>query len=103
MMPAVSFPATPRRTHDAQILEHRGLVLVTGGSRRRRVLYRWLLNNGWRVRSTGARAKVKAVRASISNIGSNASEIEFVEADSTGRGWTATGGGSTFCTSRLSP
>jgi dihydroflavonol-4-reductase len=61
----------------------RGLVLVTGGSGYvAGYCIAELLNNGWRVRSTvRSSAKVKAVRASISNIGSNASEIEFVEAD----------------------
>jgi uncharacterized protein YbjT (DUF2867 family) len=63
----------------------RGLVLVTGGSGYvAGYCIAELLNTGWRVRSTvRSSAKVKAVRAGISNIGSNVSEIEFVEAEST--------------------
>ena len=69
----------------------RGLVLVTGGSGYvAGYCIAELLNNGWRVRSTvRSSAKVKAVRAGISNIGSNVSEIEFVEADlNSDAGWS---------------
>ena len=86
----------------------RGLVLVTGGSGYvAGYCIAELLNNGWRVRSTvRSSAKVKAVRAGISNIGSNVSEIEFVEADlnSDGAGARRPVARSTFGTSRrLSP
>jgi nucleoside-diphosphate-sugar epimerase len=69
----------------------RGLVLVTGGSGYvAGYCIAELLNNGWRVRSTvRSSAKVKAVRAGISNVGSNVSEIEFVEADlNSDAGWS---------------
>jgi dihydroflavonol-4-reductase len=69
----------------------RGLVLVTGGSGYvAGYCIAELLNNGWRVRSTvRSSAKVKAVRAGISTIGSNVSEIEFVEADlNSDEGWS---------------
>ena len=61
----------------------RGLVLVTGGSGYiAGYCIAELLNDGWSVRSTvRSSAKTKAVRQSIADIASKASEIEFVEAD----------------------
>jgi dihydroflavonol-4-reductase len=61
----------------------RGLVLVTGGSGYiAGYCIAELLNDGWSVRSTvRSSAKTKAVRESIADIASKASEIEFVEAD----------------------
>ena len=84
----------------------RGLVLVTGGSGYvAGYCIAELLNNGWRVRSTvRSSAKVKAVRASISNIGSNASEIEFVEADlNSDAGWSQATGGAQYVLHVASP
>jgi uncharacterized protein YbjT (DUF2867 family) len=68
----------------------RGLVLVTGGSGYvAGYCIAELLNDGWSVRTTvRSSAKTKAVRASIGNIASKASEIEFVEADlNSDAGW----------------
>jgi dihydroflavonol-4-reductase len=61
----------------------RGLVLVAGGSAYIAGYYiAQLLNDGWSLGATvRSVAKTKAVRASIGNIASKASEIEFVEAD----------------------
>ena len=68
----------------------RGLVLVTGGSGYiAGYCIAQLLNDGWDVRTTvRSLTKTKAVRMSIGNIASKASEIEFVEADlNSGGGW----------------
>jgi NAD(P)-dependent dehydrogenase (short-subunit alcohol dehydrogenase family) len=84
----------------------RGLVLVTGGSGYvAGYCIAELLNNGWRVRSTvRSSAKVKAVRASISNIGSKTSEIEFVEADlNSDAGWSQATGGAQYVLHVASP
>ena len=61
----------------------RGLVLVTGGSGYiAGYCVAQLLNDGWGVRTTvRSVAKTKAVRASIGNISTKASELEFVEAE----------------------
>ncbi len=69
----------------------RGLVLVTGGSGYiAGYCIAQLLNDGWSVRTTvRSVAKTKAVRASIGNITSKASEIELVEADlNSDAGWS---------------
>ena len=61
----------------------RGLVLVTGGSGYiAGYCVAQLLNDGWGVRTTvRSVAKTKAVRASIGNISTKASELEFVQGD----------------------
>ena len=86
----------------------RGLVLVTGGSGYvAGYCIAELLNNGWRVRSTvRSSAKIKAVRASISNIAqthrkSSSSKPISIRTRAGARRPVAR---STFCTSRrLSP
>jgi dihydroflavonol-4-reductase len=84
----------------------RGLVLVTGGSGYvAGYCIAELLNNGWSVRTTvRSVAKAKAVRASIGHIASNASEIEFVEADlSSDAGWDTAAIGAQYAVHVASP
>jgi nucleoside-diphosphate-sugar epimerase len=84
----------------------RGLVVVSGGSGfLAGYCIAELLNNGWSVRTTvRSGAKSKAVRASIGNIATKASEIEFVEADlNADAGWNQAAVGAQYVLHVASP
>ena len=84
----------------------RGLALVTGGSGYvAGYCIAELMNNDWNVRSTvRSSAKTRAVRESIGDIVSKASEIEFVEADlNSDAGWSQAVGGAQYVLHVASP